>query len=285
MGHTVQTIVRQCAARLRDVDSPLLSAQLLVGEVLGLSRIEQSLERDRMVAPDDAERIRSLTDRRAAGEPVAYILGRKEFFGLEFEVTPAVLIPRPETEHVIEAAQDVFSPDSVFRFADLGTGSGILAVTLAHLFPRAYGLALDQSGPALDVARRNARTHGVADRLTFVKGDFTRAIPGGPYDLVVSNPPYVTEREYAQASPEVTAFEPRSALVSGPDGLDHVRAMLPGVRDALVPGGILLMEIGCGQAAGVQIITSGDCPGFKDFTVFSDLAGHDRVVFLRREQS
>jgi len=282
MGLTVQAIVRECAARLADVDSPLLSARLLAGEVLGLSPLALSLERDRVLEPEQAGRIHHLTERRAAGEPVAYLLGRREFYGLDFAVTPDVLIPRPETEHLVEAALAYFSVESPIRFADLGTGSGILAVTLARLYPHALGLALDRSGPALDVARRNARAHGVEKRIVFVRGDFTEALPCHDCDLIVANPPYVTEGEYAEASHEVTAYEPKDALVSGPDGLDHVRALLPKAHGALRPGGVLLLEIGCGQAEGVQIITSSECPGFKDFVVTRDLAGHDRVVFLRR---
>lgn len=279
----MQAVVRECEARLQGVDSPRLSAQVLVADVLGLTRLGLSLERGRELTPDEIERIRAFAARRAAGEPLAYILGRREFYGLDFAVTPDVLIPRPETEHIIEAALDAFSTDVPLCFADLGTGSGILAVTLAHYFPHAVGLAVDLSGPALAVARRNARAHGVVDRIAFVQGDFIGPIlESGRFDLIVSNPPYVTDEEYAQASREVTGFEPQTALVSGPDGLDHVRAMLPRALEALRPGGLLLMEIGCGQAEGVKIITSNQCQEFRDVGVIKDLAGHDRVVSMRR---
>lgn len=283
MGVTVQAVVRECEARLQGVDSPRLSAQVLVAEVLGLTRLGLSLERDRVLTPQETDRIRTLAARRATGEPLAYILGRREFYGLDFAVTPDVLIPRPETEHVVEAALDAFSTNAPLRFADLGTGSGILAVTLAHCFPRATGLAVDLSGPALAVARRNAGAHGVDDRIAFVQGDFTGPLlEAGRFDLIVSNPPYVTDEEYARASREVTGFEPETALVSGPDGLGHVRAMLPRALEALRPGGLLLMEIGCGQAEGVKIITSNQCLESRDLAVIRDLAGHDRVVSLRR---
>lgn len=283
MGVTVQAVVRECEARLQGVDSPRLSAQVLAAEVLGLTRVGLSLERERALTPQETERIRTLAARRATGEPLAYILGRREFYGLDFAVTPDVLIPRPETEHVIEAALAAYSTDAPLRFADLGTGSGILAVTLAHCFPRASGLAVDLSGPALAVARRNAVTHGVDDRIAFVQGDFTGPLlETGRFDLIATNPPYVTDEEYAQASREVTGFEPKTALVSGPEGLDHVRAMLPRALEALRSGGLLLMEIGCGQAEGVKIITSKQCLESRDFGVIKDLAGHDRVVSLRR---
>lgn len=283
MGVTVQAIVRECETRLQGVDSPRLSAQVLVAEVLGLTRLGLSLDRDRELTPEETDSIRALVARRASGEPLAYILGRREFYGLDFSVTPDVLIPRPETEHVIEAALKGFSPDTPVRFADLGTGSGVLAVTLAHCFPHATGLSVDLSGPALAVARRNARAHGVHDRIAFVQGDFTGPIlEKGRFDLIVSNPPYVTDEEYARASREVTGFEPRTALVSGPDGLDHIRAMLPHALEALRPGGLLLMEIGCGQAEGVKIITSNQCLESWDVGIIKDLAGHDRVVSMRR---
>jgi release factor glutamine methyltransferase len=284
MEPTVQGIVKQCEARLAGVDSPRLSAQLLVAEVLGLTRLGLSLERDLVPSAEQHDRILSLVDRRAAGEPVAYILGRREFYGLDFTVTPDVLIPRPETEHIVEAVEERFTSGSPFCFADLGTGSGILAVTIASLFPQSTGVAVDRSAGALGVARSNACTHGVESRLSFVLGDFTLPLLArSGFDLIVSNPPYVTESEYEEASHEVTAFEPISALVSGRDGLDHVRALLPRVRDALRPGGVCLMEIGAGQAEQVQIITSTDYPEFEDVIIIKDLAGHDRVVFLRRK--
>jgi protein-(glutamine-N5) methyltransferase, release factor-specific len=283
MGITVSDILRQCEAELQEVDSPRLSAQVLVGEVLGLSRLGLSLERERRLTDQEHERIRSLVLRRASGEPVAYILGQKEFYGLDFMVTPDVLIPRPETEHIIEAVEERFAPETAFRFADLGTGSGILAVTLTHLFPNATAVAVDKSPNALKVARNNARMHGVADRIAFVQGDFTTSLlDAAAFDLVVSNPPYVTEKEYDDASHEVTDFEPVEALVSGADGLDHIRAMLPLVFRALVAGGLFLIEIGCGQGEAVQIITTDECPGFRCVTIIKDLAGHDRVVLLQK---
>ncbi|MDD3310658.1 peptide chain release factor N(5)-glutamine methyltransferase [Pseudodesulfovibrio sp.] len=275
-------ILRESEARLAGVDSPRLSAQLLMAEVLGCSTAAVYLDRDREVAPDQAARIAELVARRAGGEPVAYILGRREFYGLEFEVAPAVLIPRPETEHIVERVETLFARESAFHFADLGTGSGILAVTIATLFPHAKAVAMDLSEPALEVARRNAARHGVADRIRFVRGDFTRPLPHGPYDLIVTNPPYVTEREMAEASPEVTAFEPASALVSGEDGLDHVRAMLGPVLDALRPGGALLMEVGWRHGEPIKKIMSRDFPEIGPVSIIRDLAGYDRVVFLRK---
>jgi len=275
-------ILRESEERLAGVDSPRLSAQLLMAEVLGCSTASVYLERDREVEPAQAARIAVLVERRAKGEPVAYILGRREFYGLEFEVTPAVLIPRPETEHIVEQVENLFARDDAFHFADLGTGSGILAVTIATLFPKASAVAMDLSESALEVARRNAIRHGVAERIRLVHGDFTRPLPFGPYDLIVANPPYVTKREMVEASSEVTTFEPASALVSGEDGLDHVRAMLGPVLDALRPGGALLMEVGWRHGESIKKITSRDFPEIGPVSILQDLAGYDRVVFLRK---
>ena len=282
MSPTRIELLNRSEARLSGVDSPRLSAELLMAEVLGCSRLDFVLERDRTVDSGDAARIEALVSRREQGEPVAYILGRKEFYGLDFFVTPDVLIPRPETEHVVEKVESLYPGGEPLRFADLGTGSGILAVTIATLFPRSSCLAMDRSPGALEVARRNASHHGVAERIEFVEGDFTRPLPGGPFDLIVSNPPYVTEKEFAEASREVTSFEPVAALVSGPDGLDHFRAMLGPVSDALGPGGRFLVEIGCGQGDAVKFITSRDFPEFGTVSIIKDLAGHDRVVLLEK---
>lgn len=284
MSPTRIELLNRSEKRLEGVDSPRLSAELLIADVLGCSRMDLVLERDMEVPAEALVRIESMIERRAGGEPVAYILGNREFYGLDFSVTPDVLIPRPETEHIVEQVESLFSRDAAFRFADLGTGSGILAVTIASLFPQSSCMAMDRSPAALEVARTNASRHGVADRVEFVEGDFTRPLPGGPYELIVSNPPYVTEREYAEASREVTGFEPRAALVSGPDGLDHFRAMLRHVSDSLSAGGWFLAEIGCDQGEAVKFITSCDFPEFGEVSLIQDLAGHDRVACLQKHQ-
>lgn len=281
---TVAELLRTFQARLDEagVDAPRLSAQVLLAHVLGVDRHRMLLDRDRTVTSPQAECARTLVARRAMGEPVAYLVGDKEFYGLDFVVSPDVLVPRPETEHVVEAAVAAFAWDASLVFADLGTGSGCLAVTLAHLLPRARGLALDVSAPALAVAARNAARHGVADRLALVRGSFGSPVLGaGRFDLVVSNPPYVSDEEYAGVSHEVRDFEPRDALVprtDGPssDGLECYRRLAPEACAALRPGGLLLLEIGCGQGAAVGGILRGH--GYADVRVLPDLAGHDRVV-------
>jgi len=268
------------------VDSPRLSSQVLAMHSLGLDRVRLVLDRERVLAQEEVEAVRALVARRAAGEPVAYLTGEKEFFGLDFAVSAHVLVPRPETEHLIEAVQARFAADAPLAFADLGTGSGCIAVTLAHLFPAARGLALDRSPRALAQARDNARSHGVDARLLFVRADmgapFARA---GSLDLVAANPPYVSEAEFAGISREVAAFEPRTALVPGvdgvSDGLECYAALLPGAVSALAPGGWLILEIGETQAESVfQLVENSG--GFHAPDVLPDLAGRDRIVVAKR---
>jgi len=263
------------------VDAPRLSAQLLLAQTLGLDRLGLILAMDRPLTPDELDRFRPLIVRRSQGEPMAYILGEREFYGLDFTVTPATLIPRPETELLIDRSLALFPGGSLTTFADLGTGSGCLAVTLAVQFPASRGLALDKSPAALAVARQNATQHDVAIRLTFVEGDFAMlpVQPGG-VALIVSNPPYVSAAEYQECSREVRDFEPISALVPGETGLEAVLPVARAAFGALGPRGWLLVEIGWKQGpAAADILTQ--C-GFADVAVRRDLAGCDRVVEGRK---
>lgn len=286
---TVRDILQRSSAYLaeRGVDSPALSAQLVLGKALGLSRLDLLLQSDRPLGEAELAAARDLLRRRGRGEPAAYILGEKEFFGLAFAVTPAVLIPRPETECVVEEAEGLFPRDGALDFVDLGTGSGCLAVALAVRFPLARGLAVDQSAEALAVAQGNAGRHGVADRVRFVRGDFADlaalGVAPGTRDLVAANPPYVSEAEYAKVSREVRDFEPRAALVPGPTGLEAVAALAPAALAALRPGGALILEMGAAQAAAVREILSG--AGFARVRVRRDLAGRDRVAVAHRMRS
>lgn len=283
MAPPIREILQKSEARLSGVDSPRLSAELLLAHVVGCSRLSLVVDRDRQLTDEELAQFEAFVERRAHGEPLAYILGKKEFYALDFRVTPDVLIPRPETEHIIEEVESLFEKEHSFRFADLGTGSGILAVTIAVLFAKAHGVAVDLSDKALDVAADNAGRHGVDDRVEFLHADFlTSVLPDGKFDLIVSNPPYVTEAEYAAASHEVVDFEPETALVSGADGLDHVRGMLKHVLYALKPGGVFLLEMGCDQGKGVQSILAEDFSEFDDVRVIQDLAGLDRIVFARK---
>jgi release factor glutamine methyltransferase len=282
---TVREILQKSTDFLaeRGVDCPALSAQLLLGRALGLSRLDLLLQCDRPLGEAELAAIRELVRRRGRGEPVAYILGEKEFFGLAFAVTPACLIPRPETEHIVEEAEARFPRDAALAFADLGTGSGCLAVTLAVRFPLARGLAVDLSPGALAVARANAGRHGVGERLDFRQGDFADlaglGVAPASLDLIAANPPYVSEAEFAQVSGEVRDFEPRTALAPGPTGLEAIAALAPGARAALKDGGWLLLEMGWNQAVAVRGIL--EQAGFVEVVVRRDLAGRDRVAAAR----
>ena len=221
--------------------------------------------------------------RRAGGEPVAYIVGEREFFGRLFYVTPAVLIPRPDTELVIETALDhvgdALVSDHAPAVLDVGTGSGCLAVTLACEWPAATISATDTSRAALDVALRNARRHGVDQRITWREtalcGDLADAL-----DLIVANPPYVPESDRESLSRDVRDYEPHEALFGGPDGLDVIRTLLPAAANALRRGGLLIMEIGYGQADRVQALLAD--AGLEWIDTRPDLAGIPRVIVARR---
>ena len=265
------------------VDSPRLSAELLAAHAFGLSRLGLIMRHDDRPGEVQLAEFQRLVARRAGGEPAAYILGEKEFFGLTFRVTPDVLIPRPETELLVEEAQRLFAKDEPLCFADFGTGSGALAVTLAKVFPHARGLAVDLSGHALEVARHNARANNVEERLDFACADFTRLdLAPASLDLVVANPPYVAEAEYAVLSPEVRAFEPVSALVSPEEGLWHLRGLLPVAAQALRPGGVLLSELGCGQGAAALDLARDPTLDLIDAAILKDYAGLDRILKTHR---
>lgn len=218
--------------------------------------------------------------RRARHEPVAYITGEREFFGRLFRVTPDVLIPRPETEFVVEAALEWARLHTPAAVLDVGTGSGCLAVTLACELPRAAVTATDVSSDALNVARDNAARHHVADRIAVVKGPLFADQPG-PWDLIVSNPPYVPRRDYDGLAADVRDFEPRVALLGGDDGLDVIRAITRAAADGLAPAGLLVMEIGAGQVDAVRALID-RTTGLSWTRVLPDLQGIPRVVVATR---
>ncbi|WP_432737237.1 peptide chain release factor N(5)-glutamine methyltransferase [Maridesulfovibrio sp. FT414] len=265
------------------VDSPALSAQLLAEKAFDLDRLGLIMEMGSTVDPGRIGEFEALVQRRAKGEPVAYILGIKEFFGLDFKVGPGVLIPRPETEEMVEKVQKLFSENDEFLFADFGTGSGILAVTVAILFPRSRGIALDLSPAALLIAKDNARMHGVDSRIVFVQADFhAPVLADGQFDLVLANPPYLSEAELDEISPEVAEFEPVSALVSGVSGDEDIRGSVPRIAAALKPGGTVFMEIGYLQGRTACTLFE-SCKHFAgSVELITDLSGHDRIVVAKK---
>jgi len=257
-----------------------LDAEVLARHVLDCDRATL-LTRARDPLPSAFDRLyHALIARRVAREPVAYIVGHREFWGLEFDVTPAVLIPRPETELVVEEAlASLPRRDIVRHIIDVGTGSGCLAVTLAVEFPPANVTATDTSHEALAVAYRNADRHNVIGRITFVQADVLKDLTE-PADLIVSNPPYVPAGDAATLQAEVARYEPASALYGGPDGLDVIRRLVGTARQHLAAGGWLIIEFGFGQEAAVRELARE--AGWNVARIRSDLQGIPRVAVLRR---
>ncbi len=268
----------RATARLAGTEAPAVVAALLICHVLGIDKVTLVAHSEEEVPPEAEKKLEALVKRRLAGEPVAYLTGRREFYGRDFLVDSSTLIPRPETEHLVEAALEFFRDGETIRFLDLGTGSGCIAVTLAAERPLWKGTAVDISSGALAVAKRNAEANGVSGALEFLQADFTLPLPlaAGSFDLVVSNPPYISEEEYAGLDPGVRNFEPRSALVPGPEGLEHPRAVEAAARALLKEGGLLLMEHGYLQGDACRAL----CPDayWKDMRTGRDLAGKDRFL-------
>lgn len=272
----------RATARLAGTEAPATVAALLLCHVLGIDKVALVAHSEEEVPADAERRLEALLARRLTGEPAAYLIGRREFYGRDFFVDSGTLIPRPETEHLVDAALEFFGNRQDVRFLDLGTGSGCIAVTLAAERPTWRGAAVDISSAALKTARKNAEANGAADAVTFVEADFTGPLPFacGSFDLVVSNPPYVSEEEYAGLDPGVRNFEPRSALVPGPSGLEHPRAVEAAARALLKEGGLLLMEHGCLQGDACRALCSDAY--WKDMRTGRDLAGKDRFLFAVR---
>ncbi len=222
----------------------------------------------------------TLIQRRLTGEPIQYIVGEAEFYGLPFRVTPDVLIPRPETEHLVEAVIKLTGGSAGARIVDIGTGSGAVAVALAHALHSKRITAIDISRAALDVARDNAARNGVADQIRFLEGDLLQPVAGELFNIVVSNPPYVPEAERTSLSVEVRDFEPGLALFAGTDGLDIYRRLIPQAFYVLEAGGHLLLEIGFGQADEVRALLERN--GFFNLRFLPDLQGIPRVLDAMR---
>jgi release factor glutamine methyltransferase len=261
-------------------DSARLDAELLLRHALGKDRAWILAHRNRSIAHESHRRFSHLIERRKAGEPIQYITGEQEFYGLPFRVTPDVLIPRPETEHLAEKALQLASAISAPRIVDVGTGSGAIAVAVAHHLPAAQIAALDISLPALSVARENAQRNAVSERIRFLQSDLLAAVAKERFDLVVSNPPYVPAADRDSLSVEVRDHEPALALFAGDDGLDIYRRLIPDAFAVLEPGGYLLMEIGYGQSEPVAALSIQ--AGFDDINFVPDLQGILRVASARR---
>lgn len=221
----------------------------------------------------------ALLTRRLRGEPIQYITGEAEFYGLPFRVTRDVLIPRPETEHLVEKVIALCGTLEQARIADVGTGSGAIAVALAHALPEAQVMATDVSGAALAIARENAERNGVAERVRFMQGDLLAPVRGERFDVVAANPPYVPEEDRASLDVEVREFEPETALYAGRGGMDVYRRLIPHAADVLAPGGYVVLEIGHGQREAVAALL--EASGFTGVEFVPDLQGIARVAVAR----
>jgi release factor glutamine methyltransferase len=257
-----------------------LDAEVLARQVLGWDRARFLTDRNERASSAFLLNYEPLVLRRERREPVSYILGSREFWGLDFEVGPDVLIPRPETEMIVEETIALVGQHAGPRIVDVGTGSGCIAVVLAREIPRARITATDVSAEALRVARRNASRHGVQDRMTFVETSFLDGIDAGA-DVIVSNPPYVPSLSRPALTPEVRDYEPRVAVFSGEDGLDGLRSVLEGASAKLAPGGWLVMEFGCGQDDCVTALVS-EVAGLELVKVRHDLQDIPRTIICRR---
>lgn len=276
LGLATQVLVEAGIAEARG------DARFLVLHALGLDATALALDGEKPIGPLGANALDTSLNQRLAGTPVARILGEWEFWGLPFVLSPETLVPRPDTETLVEAALDhLRGRAGPFRIADLGTGSGCILVALLHTLAQATGFGIDYSLEALETARGNARRNDVADRSCFLRGDWCAPL-GGPFDLIVANPPYIAQGTIDGLSEEVRLHDPRSALDGGIDGLDAYRAIIGAIAERpglIAPGGALMLEIGYDQAEAVTRLA--DIAEFGPVSLLRDLAGQSRVVTLR----
>jgi release factor glutamine methyltransferase len=279
-GVTVGAARRLLAAQFRTagIETPELDARILVGHALGLDHAALAAATDRSLDARDVQAINGLAQRRLAREPVARILGRKEFWGLSLALNAATLVPRPETETVVEAALEIFARTRPLRIADIGTGSGALLLALLTEYPAAHGVGTDISVAALECARDNAAALGLAARAPFIACDLAAALAGG-FDLVVSNPPYIASGDLAALAAEVRDHDPRLALDGGPDGLAAYRAIAADAHRLLSPNGTLIVEMGAGQHEAVTEIFV--AAGLAAGAVRRDLSGVARALMVK----
>jgi len=270
-------------------ESPRLDAEVLLAHARDCERIMLYAAFDEVVADDVRGKFRELVKRRAEGTPVAYLVGKREFYSLSFHVTPDVLIPRPETEFVVVAALDALKiPDPNSQIpnssliADVGTGSGAIGVTIAKHAPQVRVVAIDISSSALAVAKENAATHSVADRMEFIQGDLLAPLTAeSRFCLIASNPPYIGENEIGTLSPSVIQHEPRQALIAGPTGTEVIERLIPQAAERLLAGGWLILEVS--PLIARQVVDLFEADGrFEEATVTKDLAGLARVVKAQR---
>ena len=285
-GQTVETARRALTARLRSesIESAELDARILAGAALGLDLTGLIAAASRLLTSEESTRLEDFARRRLNGEPVARILGQKEFWGLPLKLSAATLVPRPDTETAVELALEILhaapQPDHPPRIADIGTGTGAILLALLSELHDAYGVGTDISEAALRIARINAADLHLADRTGFVACDYAAALSGG-FDLIVSNPPYIRSAEIAGLAAEVRDHDPLAALDGGPDGLDAYRALIPQATRLLAPRGALVVEAGLGQSADIRALMT--AAGLTlERPAKADLAGVLRAVAGRK---
>ena len=285
-GQTIEAARRALTARFKagSIESAELDARQLVGAVLGLDLTGLITAAHRQLTPDQATRLEEFAQRRLAGEPVARVVGHKEFWGLPLKLSSATLVPRPDTETVVELALEMLRADgalsSPLRIADLGTGSGAILLALLSELPNAQGFATDISEAALQTAASNAANAGLGKRATFVACDYASDL-SGPFDLIVSNPPYIRSADIADLAADVREYDPLAALDGGADGLSAYRALIPQAARLLAPGGALVVEAGEGQSGQIEalMVAEGLTPAGPPKV---DLAGIQRAVAGRK---
>ena len=280
---TLEAWLAKAEAQLRDGPHPdraRRDAETLLLHVIRSERAALLVRWKEVLDESESEHYLELVARRQAGEPIQYILGETEFYGLPFRVARDVLIPRPETEHLVEKAIELAAHFRAPRIVDVGAGSGCIAVALAARLPHALLTATELAASALAIARRNAERNGVAGRIRFFRGNLLAPAAGEQFEIVVSNPPYVPKADRDALAVEVRDYEPPLALFAGAEGLDVFRALIPEAFAALVPGGYLALEIGHGQAEPVRALLG--AAGFTEIEFTPDLQGIPRVVTARR---
>jgi len=281
-AQTVETARRALALQFKSagIDSASLDARLLTGHALGLDLTGVITAAQRQLTADESARLEDYARRRLAGEPVARIVGEKEFWGLPLQLAPATLVPRPDTETVVELALELLRAggelDRQLRIADLGTGTGAILLALLSELPAATGIGTDISEAALQTAAANAARAGLSDRATFIACNYASGL-SGPFDLIVSNPPYIRSADIGSLAPEVRNHDPLAALDGGADGLDAYRALVPQAARLLAPGAALVVEAGAGQSGQIEalMVAAGLTPAPSPK---ADLAGIPRAV-------
>ena len=278
---TVLEVIKRTAEFLdgRGVESPRLNAEHLVGHALGLKRMQLYLQFEKPLAEADLERIRPLVRRRGQREPLQHIVGEVEFSGLRLRSDRRALVPRPETEYLTEILLNRLPESAPLRVLDLGTGTGAIALALASARPAWQVSASDLSTEALALARENAAALGLGERVAFLEGSWFDALPSeARFDLIVSNPPYLTASEVAEAAPEVREHDPRMALVSPDDGMADLRCLITAAPARVGPGGVLALETG--PSHHVALTAAAHAAGWKEIESLRDLAGRDRFLLL-----